>query len=99
MSAAPNLLLKQGAKLVTSITDILDEFNLKIVPKKKAEIEKELNEKEKLIFKVLREEPKLSDEIIKETNLTIDQILNILSLFEIKGIVEKNSEGKYQIKL
>ncbi|OGK14816.1 DNA protecting protein DprA [Candidatus Roizmanbacteria bacterium RIFCSPHIGHO2_02_FULL_37_15] len=99
MSAAPNLLLKQGAKLVTSVDDILEEFNLRIVPKKKAEMEKELEGEEKIIFEFLQSEPKLSDEIVNLAKLSIDQVLNVLSILEIKGIVEKNSEGKYQIKL
>ena len=99
MSAAPNSLLKQGAKLVTSIEDILEEFNLKIVPKKKKEIEEELDGTEKNIFQILQSEPKLGDEIAYKTALPIEQVLNTLSMLEIKGIVEKNSEGKYQIKL
>lgn len=99
MSAAPNILLKQGAKLVTSIEDILEEFNLKLVPKKKEEIEAELEGDEKIIFAILRNEAKLSDEIVNQSQLSIDAVLNILSMLEIKGIVEKNSEGKYQIKL
>src|SRR3989338_5923896 len=35
MSQAPNLLLKQGAKLVTSIADILEEFHMTFTPSKK----------------------------------------------------------------
>src|SRR3989344_6509680 len=46
VSEAPNILLKQGAKLVTSIDDILEEFNMRIAPKKKEEIEKELSGEE-----------------------------------------------------
>ncbi|MDO9028364.1 MAG: DNA-processing protein DprA, partial [Candidatus Roizmanbacteria bacterium] len=44
MSTAPNFLLKQGAKLVTSIEDILEEFDMKITPRKKEDIRKNLNE-------------------------------------------------------
>ncbi|OGK25233.1 DNA protecting protein DprA [Candidatus Roizmanbacteria bacterium RIFCSPHIGHO2_02_FULL_38_11] len=99
MSAAPNILLKQGAKLVTSIADILDEFNLRIVPKRKEQIEEELVEDEKIIFNILRDEPKLPDEIVNQAKLSIDKALNILSMLEIKGVIEKNSEGKYQVKI
>lgn len=99
MSAAPNILLKQGAKLATSVDDILEEFNLRVAPKKKREIEKELDSKEKIIFEILRSEPKLSDEIVNQAKLSIDKVLNILSMLEIKGVIEKNSEGKYQTKI
>ncbi|MBI4225802.1 DNA-protecting protein DprA [Candidatus Roizmanbacteria bacterium] len=99
MSAAPNSLLKQGAKLVTSVDDILEEFNLRLVPKKEEELGKDLNGEEKMIFQILRDEAKLSDEIVNQTKLAIEKVLNILSMLEIKGIVEKNSEGKYQIRI
>ncbi|OGK25240.1 DNA protecting protein DprA [Candidatus Roizmanbacteria bacterium RIFCSPLOWO2_01_FULL_37_12] len=99
MSAAPNTLLKQGAKLVTSIDDILDEFNIRVVPKKKEQIEKELSAEEKIVFEILHDQPKLSDEIAIQADASIDKVLNTLSLLEIKGVVEKNSEGKYQIKI
>ncbi len=98
MSTAPNLLLKQGAKLVTSIEDILEEFNLRLVPKKKEEIEAELEGDEKVIFAILRSEPKLSDEIVNQSNFSVDRVLNLLSMLEIRGVVEKNREGRYQLK-
>jgi DNA processing protein len=98
MSEAPNLLLKQGAKLVTSVEDILEEFNLKLIPKKQKEIQLQLNAEEKLIFESLLDEPRLANDLAVEANTTIDKILNTLSLLEIKGVIEKNSEGKYQLK-
>lgn len=99
MSEAPNLLLKQGAKLVTTTGDILEEFNLRLIPKRKAEIEAELEGEEKVVFSLLKNEPKLCDEVAVQTNLSIDKVLNLFSILEIKGIVEKNSEGKYQLKI
>ncbi len=98
MSVAPNFLLKQGAKLVTCLEDILEEFDLKIAPKKKEDFEKDLNSEEKRIFEILSKEAKLADEIAIDMGLSIEKILNILSVLEIKGIIEKNSEGKYQVR-
>lgn len=95
---APNILLKQGAKLAASVEDIVEEFGLKILPKAKKEIEAGLTSDEKIIFTALQSGPKLVDEIIAEKNLTIETVLNALSVLEIKGAAEKNSEGKYQIK-
>ena len=99
MSEAPNILLKQGARLVTAVSDIIEEFGLRINPKKKEAIVPQLNKDEQLIFAALEKEPKLTDEIIAAVQLPIDQVLNALSIMEIKGIVEKNSEGKYQARL
>jgi len=97
MSEAPNFLLKQGAKLVTDVSDILDEFNLKISPKKKKDLTKDLTAEERLIFESLSVLPKTIDDLILETKIPVDKILNLLSILEIKGVVEKNKEGKYQI--
>jgi len=96
MSEAPNLLIKTGAKMVTCIEDILDEFNLKLTPHKKQSIESQLTKEELIIFEKLHNQPKLADEIAIETNQAIEKILNVLSLLEIKGVIEKNKEGKYQ---
>jgi len=98
-SQAPNLLLKQGAKLVTSVEDITEELGLKILPKKKEEIYLQLNNEEKIIFELLQKEPLMVDEIAIETKQTINETLNLVSLLEIKGVIEKNSQGRYQIRL
>lgn len=97
MSEAPHNLLKQGAKLVTSTDDIFEEFNLRRVQKKSEDIESKLELEEKIIYTLLKDEPKSSDELTQETTFPIEKILNLLSILEIKGVVEKNSEGKYQL--
>lgn len=97
MSEAPNLIIKQGAKLVTSVEDILCEFGIKVTPKKKEDIEKALTPDEKNIFHSIINAPKLADEISAQLKYPIEKTLNILSLLEIKEVVEKNREGKYQI--
>lgn len=96
-SFVPNLLLKEGARLVTSTQDILDECNLKVTPSRKKQIEIELTEEEKKIVRVISNEPQLPDEIVGKTKLTSPEVSQFLSLLEIKGVVEKNSEGKYQL--
>lgn len=98
LSAAPNLLLKQGAKLVTSVEDILDELNLKIQPAKKEKMSLNLNEEESNIFEILLSEPLIVDDISVKINKEITTVLQVLSSLELKGAIEKNSEGRYQIK-
>ena len=49
MAPAPNLFIKQGAKLVTHVSDIYEEFNMKITPRKREDIREKLMETEKLI--------------------------------------------------
>lgn len=99
MSQAPNFLLKQGAKLVTGIEDILEEFKMQITPKKKEDIRKNLNETEKLIFDILALNPRTIDDLSVSLGKAVTDILNTISVMEIGGIVEKNQEHRYQIKL
>jgi DNA processing protein len=83
--------------MVTSIEDILEEFNLKLIPKKKETISARLGPQEKNIFNFISIEPRSVDEIAEKTGITIDQVMKTLSLLEIDGIIEKNSEAKYQV--
>ena len=99
MSKAPNLLIKQGAKLVTTVEDIYEEFNMKITPRKKEDIRKDLNEIGKLIFDVLQKNSQTVDDLAIGLSKTVSEVLNAISVMEIEGVVEKNQEKKYQIKL
>lgn len=96
-SQAPNILLKNGAKLVTSVEDIFEELGLRITPKKIEERERNLTEKEKTIFNLLKEKPLLVEELVYKTKMTLGEILNLISILEIKKIIEKNKEGRYEI--
>lgn len=99
MAPAPNLLIKQGARMVTSTQDILDEFGMFITPKRKEDIREKLNSAEKLIFDILIKSPQTVDYLALNLHQTASQILNIVSLMEINGIIEKNIEKNYQIKI
>jgi DNA processing protein len=99
MSSAPNLLIKQGAKLVTKVEDIYEELNIKITPRKKEDIKKNLSEVEKLIFDMLQKNPQTVDDLAIGLNKTVSKILNMVSIMEIKEVIEKNQENKYQIKI
>lgn len=98
MSYAPNMLLKEGAKLVTCVEDILEEFKLKVTPARKKNMEKDLSADERKIMQIITREPSRTDDIIGAAGLSIAKVSETLSLLEIKEIIEKNSEGKYQVK-
>lgn len=99
MSEAPNLLIKQGAKLVTSVEDIYEEMNIKITPRKKEDIRKNLNGNEKLIFDILQINPQTVDDLAIGLGKSVSAVLNTISVLEIEGVVEKNLEKKYQIRI
>ena len=82
-----------------TVKDIYEEFDMKITPRKKEDIRKNLSEDEKPIFDILHKNPKTIDDLAIELELTVSEVLNIISVLEINGVVEKNMEHKYQIKI
>lgn len=96
-SQAPNILLKQGARLVTEPGDIFEEWGVKITPRKKEDIKKNLNPQEVKIIDLLQEKPLLVDEIALNLGKGISEVLNLISMLEIKKVVEKNEEGRYEV--
>jgi len=97
-SQAPNLLLKEGAVLVTDVEDILEEYGLKqkeIITQKL----KLLPEEQKQLYQLLCQEAFTPDELARSVRAPISQVLTLVSTMEISGIVEKNEQGKYQIRV
>lgn len=96
-SEGPNNLIKMGAKLVTSASDILEELNLnettKFLMNKK--IIPESKEEEK-ILRVLSQEPAHINLIAQKTKIPIKTISATLTLMEIKGKV-KNLGNMYYV--
>jgi len=99
LSAAPNSLLKQGAALVSETQDIMNGFGMRMISKKKKSyVNQNLTNTENVIIKLLEKEALLIDEIIIKTQFDALIISQQLSNLEIKGLVEKARDGKYQIK-
>lgn len=97
MSKAPNLLLKEGAKMVTCIDDILEEYPLET---KLSKIEKRtpsLNFEEKAIYQLLAREAFSADELARTLKVPIFKILPVLSNLELSQVIDKNESGKYFI--
>ena len=98
LSQAPNILLKQGAKLVTSTLDILQEYNREVTEDNFQKVLQSLDNNTRLVAEPLLLEPQTADEIAKATRVDIATILNQLTILEIRGIVAKNSDGDYYLK-
>lgn len=94
-SAAPHILIKQGAKMVTSADDILEEYAIHVKKTEKAHILKNLKGLEKEIMEQLIREPLTADDLALNLHISIGETLHTASLLEIKGCISKNAEGKF----
>lgn len=86
-------LIKQGAKLITSIEDILIEFGIDYEKKEKFK-KLRLTPKEEIVYETLKIGPKTIEEISKAIDLPIQELLIILTNMEVKEII-KNKDGKF----
>lgn len=98
-SIGTNKLIKSGAKLVTSVDDILEELNLTDLKSEKTKTEiNNLTGDEKIILNIIEKEPIQVDKICEISKITIGKILSIISILEIRGII-KNIGGNKFVKL
>lgn len=92
LSQAPHILLKQGAILVSGVQDILNQYSIQI----KQEISAKLSESEQFILDAVADSLDL-DELVQKTGLGAKEVLQHLTMLEIKGVLVKNSEDFYDI--
>lgn len=93
LSAAPSMLIKNGAKLVYNVSDILDE--LKIESRKwKIESKKIIpeNPEEEKILEILADGPVHIDNLVRISGMETGQVSSLVTLMEIKGKI-KNLGG------
>lgn len=94
-----HVLIKQGAKLIDNIFDILEEFNINKDKISNLIYNKTLpvNEDEKKVVSILSDEPKHIDLICRELDDPIQKVLGVLTQLELKGLV-KQLQGKMFVK-
>lgn len=95
-SEAPNLLLKEGAKLVISAQDILNECNLQLVEVAAPGVS--LGPDEQPVYELIQSEPRRIDDLAQAMHMPVAALMGVVTTLEIKGVVERNREGKYQLK-
>ena len=99
-STGTNRLIKEGAKLVNDVQDILEELNLTMIPRQMEmrELVPE-NETESLIIKYLSHEPTHIDEVCRSSCLPIATVSSTLAMMELKGIVRQTGGMNYILAL
>ena len=91
-------LIKSGAKLTSSVNDILEELQIE-ARFKKLEARKILPEskEEEVILKILESEQKHVDQIVRESKLKASKVISTLSVMELSGKVRQLSSGVYSL--
>ena len=86
---APNLLIKQGALLVESVDEIIEQYlpEVKLVEK-----EVDLTEEERKIVESFETKECDIGSLKLKTNLPISKLLSLLSVLEIKGVLKVEGE-------
>lgn len=97
-SEGTNNLIQQGAKLVSSAKDILDELSLPLNNYNIKDIFDKLSEEEKLVVNIIDTEPLHIDIITKEARLTISRINILITSLELKEII-KNIGGNVYTRI
>jgi len=87
-------LIKQGAKLITCVEDIVEELNihLKEIVKEDKEfacLQPNLNEEESLIYNSLSTEPRNIEELFIEHSIPAQKIMSVLLNLEIRHLVKQ----------
>lgn len=92
-SKGTNLLIKDGAKIVLSVDDIIEEIrefeNIKNVKKTKKINYSGLSKDEIKVVSYIEKEPIHTDLLCLKTNISISNLNSILTILEMKGIVKK----------
>src|SRR3989344_4096496 len=97
LSFAPNLLIKNGAKMVTCVDDILEEYNINRSSSDIKSIIEGLNDLSKKIVIKLAEETQSADDLSRLFGVPVNQILDQITNLEIDGLIGKSYEGNYYL--
>ena len=98
ISKGTNYLIQQGAKLITSPEDILDEYGIK---KKKVQqdLKKKLNKKELMLLDLMTDnELKSIDYLVSNLDFSVSEIISLLMSLVLKKIVIEESGGYRRIE-
>jgi len=92
-------LIKEGAKLLISIEDIMEETELPMEFAEKKEIKRDenlnLTGKQKIVYDLIGFKPILFDEIKAKTNFSTPEIFKLLTELQIYGFIETYPGGKF----
>ncbi|MDD2979122.1 MAG: DNA-processing protein DprA [Hespellia sp.] len=97
LSSGCNRLIRQGAGILLSPEDLLEEMGISQgkIMKNVDENKIKLETQENLVYSCLDFTPKSLTEIVRECNLSVSLLLDILVSLELKGLVGEISKKYY----
>jgi len=95
-SMGTNALIKDGAKLVTCVNDILEEYGIEVRDIKHTNQIEELDDIDKSILKCLESSGKTMDQIIEDMDMDTAMIISKVVQLEIKGMIKEISNTYYR---
>lgn len=104
LSRGTNKLIKEGAKLVESVEDILTEIESLRRFKEDKSVSAStvslcgISQDEKTIYSVLRDEPLHIDEITKLTGMSPKNVLSVLLSLELSGLITQFPGKMFRLK-
>ena len=99
MSVGPHILIREGARILSNAGELLNDFglnhDLKMITKKPVDLTGE----EKRIYDLLSIKKHYADEVAKKINLSVPEILPLLSLLEVRGVIGKGLDGSFTVRV
>lgn len=96
-SRVTNMLIREGAKLVMGVEDVLEELNLSAT----AAVQQPLpglaleGQSEAALFKVLHMEPQHVDDLSRLAGMPVTEVLGALAVMEMKGLAKQVGRMNY----
>lgn len=96
-SGAPHFLIQNGAKMTTSVKDVLDELDLQLkVDKEQMEKVMPATQEEGKLIEILEREPLHLDQIAVISEFDVSDVSARLTIMELKGLVKNLGGGVYK---
>ena len=99
MSRGCHQLIREGAKLVGSVEDIVEELGPLARPVKneagetvKHPAELQLNPQERQVLEAVNDEPTELDSVVQSTGLPVHRVLATISVLEMKKLIRRHSQ-------
>jgi DNA processing protein len=96
LSAGPHQLIREGAKIVTDATDILEELHLTAVVEQRATREAlPADPTEAALLQLLSDEPTHVDDLTRSAKLPSSTVASTLTILELKGLARQLGPMQY----